>query len=144
MKAPTAEFVRSALHRAVAPVGLFQMATSRICIKDANSDRLIWITTQYVGGRHGCGWEPDGFWAHSNDLDLFAGSHGYTVDVVKQATGHLVEPIMEKLTKHFPDVENVTVRIEFSPYPGYQTLPTLVGDTHTNELVEDEQPAPRA
>ena len=144
MKAHAAEFLRTALQRAVMPVGLFQTATSKICIKDANSDRHLWIETQYVGGRHGCGWEQDGFWAHSNDNDLFAGSHGYTVDVVKQAAGHMVEPIMEQLNKYFADVEDFSVRIEFGPYPGYQALTTLVGDSQSNELVDAPPRARRA
>lgn len=143
MKALTADFIRTALHRAVQPVGLFEATNSRICIKLANSDKQFWIVTQYVAGRHGCGWEQDGFWAHSNDIDLFAGSQGYTIDVVKQATGHMVEPIMEKLQGVFADADEVTVRIEFSPYPNRKVLATLVGDSQTQELTEAPETAAR-
>jgi hypothetical protein len=136
MNEQVSSFLREALNRAVGPVGSFKAASSQLRIKDVSTGKQMWIVTQYVGGRHGCGSEQDGFWAHSNDLDLFAGSRGYTIEVVKRTTEELIEATLAGLAKQFADTAQVQVFIKFSKYPYHDAPSALKGSSSFSKLIE--------
>ncbi len=134
------DFLREATDRAVSPVGLFKCSSSQMCVTDEDTKASLWVVTQYVGGRHGCGWEQDGFWARSSEIDGAAPTQGYTFESVRTSTGHLIEPICAGLAKHFADAKRVSVRIQFTPYPNYPELNVLLGDTEGGVIFERPEP----
>jgi hypothetical protein len=100
------------------------------------AERQLWVITDYVGGRHGCGNEPDGFWAHSNDRDRLTASQDYTLSVVRHTTADLIEPVSQVLSGVFDDAQSLTVKITFQPFSGYAQLPVLIGDSDSGQLTE--------
>ena len=97
----------------------------------------ICVVIDYVGGRHGCGSEQDGFWAHSNDGDSAVFAQDYRLSLVNHTASLLVPQVVAELEKILSACEAISVRLEFHSYSGYANVPTLIGSFSSEEPLFD-------
>lgn len=94
-------------------------------IPDA-SGQPISIAVQYAGGRHGCGDEGTGVWAHTEGV---YGNERF--DRAAANADDLVEPILSYLSSRLKDASVVSAVASFQPYPGYETIDSVIASSAT-------------
>jgi hypothetical protein len=135
MDTQVVDFLRQAVVRAITPLGSFDARQSQLRISQPGAEKQITILSQYVGGRHGCGWEQDGFWSRTLEAVSYPSLHGH-FEVVKTSIGQMVEPICAMLEQEFAGAACLIVIIEYVVYPNYRQLPGLEGDSRSDRLHE--------
>lgn len=121
MQGQKAVFFSQALLAVIAPA-LSQVANTKaqsasiLVTPDVTGDPIT-ITVQFAGGRHGCGDEGTGVWAHTKGVydDL-------RFDRASANSDELVEPILTYLTGRLKDASVVSAIATFQPYPGGETI----------------------
>ena len=129
MNSQLSDFIRKAVVAAITPVEKFQARCTKLFVSTVDGAPQICVVIDYVAGRHGCGSEQDGFWAHSNDRDSGASSftQDYRLSEVNHSGSLLVPQVVGKLEEIISASEAISIRLEFHPYEGYAKLPTLIG-----------------
>ncbi|MBP7864228.1 hypothetical protein KA183_21255 [bacterium] len=124
MQGQKAVFFSQTLLAVIAPA-LSQVAntkapTASIMITPDVSGEPINISVQFVGGRHGCGDEGTGVWAHTKGVydDL-------RFDRAAANGDELVEPLLSYLTARLKDASVVSAIATFQPYPGGETIEAI-------------------
>ncbi len=121
MQGQNAVFFSQTLLAVIAPA-LSQVAntkaqTASIVVTSDVSGQPIIVTVQFVGGRHGCGEEGTGVWAHTQGVydDL-------RFDQANANSDELVEPLLSYLTGRLKDASVVSATATFKSYPGGETI----------------------
>ncbi len=95
------------------------MKASITVVSDVVATPIV-ITVQFAGGRHGCGDEGTGVWAHTQgvyDENRFERASANNAD--------LVEPILTYLTGRLANSKIVTATATFEPYPNCAGLDAI-------------------
>ena len=95
--------------------------TASIIVTPDVSSQPITITVQFAGGRHGCGDEGTGVWAHTQGVydDL-------RFDRASANADELVDPILTYLTGRLADATAVSAIATFQPYPGQEKIDSVI------------------
>ncbi len=89
MNSQLSDFLRNAVLAAITPVEKFQARCAKLLFSTVDGAPKICVVIDYVGGRHGCGSEQDGFWAHSNDGDSAVFAQDYRLSLVNHTASLL-------------------------------------------------------
>ncbi len=129
MQGQNAVFFSQTLLAVIAPA-LSQVAetkaqTASIMVTPDVSGQPIIVTVQFAGGRHGCGEEGTGVWAHTQGVydDL-------RFDQANANSDELVEPLLSYLTGRLKDATVVSAIASFQPYPGGETIEAVTASSH--------------
>ena len=129
-----AQFVRKVVTQAIETVGRRDAHDSRLCVTAPGMQFPIWITTEICPPRHGCGFEQDSYWSHTNDADLFAGSHGLSLSEAKNDWRELVDPVCAFVERELGGAAKIEAKLIYFPHRGQGFLPMLEGDSDGNYL----------
>ncbi len=129
MQGQNAVFFSQTLLAVIAPA-LSQVAntkaqTASIMVTPDVSGQPIIVTVQFAGGRHGCGEEGTGVWAHTQGVydDL-------RFDQANANSDELVEPLLSYLTGRLKDATVVSAIASFQPYPGGESIEAVTTSSH--------------
>jgi hypothetical protein len=110
---------------ALSQVANTKAQTASIMVTPDVSGQPIVVTVQFAGGRHGCGDEGTGVWAHTQGVydDL-------RFDQAKAQSDELVEPILSYLTGRLKGASVVSAIASFQPYPGGESIEAVTASSH--------------
>jgi hypothetical protein len=128
------QFIRKVVTQAVETVGRGDAHDSRLCFSAPGMQFPVWITTEICPPRHGCGFEQDSYWSHTNDADLFAASHGASFSEARNNWRELPDLICAYIERELAGAEKIEAKLIFFPHPGQGYLPMLEGDSDSNYL----------
>jgi hypothetical protein len=127
-------FARTVVTQGVETVLRGSARDARLVFHGSGPKFPICITVELCPPRHGCGWEQDAYWAHTNDADLFAGSHGPSLSVARNDPKQLIEEVCRFLDSELSGQSRVEARIVYGQYQGQSFLPIYEGDSDTGRL----------
>lgn len=120
--------VSEALLRVITPalsqVGDTKAMKASITVVCDVVDQPIAVTIQLAGGRHGCGDEGTGVWAHTQGV-----YDDKRFDKAAAKSDDLVEPILTYLTGRVNNAKVVSATATFEPYPGYPGLEAVTASS---------------
>lgn len=105
--------LKGVVSQALSQVAETKAMNAAITVVSDVLDQPIAITVQFAGGRHGCGDEGTGVWAHTQGV-----YDEKRFDKASANHADLLEPILEYLTGRLSNAKSVSATATFEPYPG--------------------------
>lgn len=110
-------FLTTAIQTAVDYLSRGQAAVSRVSIDAQLADIPPFsVVFQLANPKHGCGDEPIGYWAQTNDGDRFAGSRPGSLNICRHNVQELLEDTMAHLAERLGDASFAKVQVIAEPY----------------------------
>ena len=128
------QFSRKVVADAIATVIRGDAHDARLVFRVNGSTLPLCLTIEICPPRHGCGWEQDSYWAHTNENDRFGAAHGLSLSVAKNDSNELVDAVCEFLERSFIRASRVEATLVYMPHQGQSYLPVLEGDSDSGTL----------